>query len=65
MKWEPRGTSRLENSGLGLDMGSFQSVRDPGPPRGEEQKGWAVRGCSNQPRVLPRRGRTSNQMGSW
>lgn len=51
VRWEPRGTSRLENSGLGLDMGSFQGVRDPGPPRGEEQQGWAVRGCSSQPRL--------------
>lgn len=41
---EPRGTSRLESSGLGLDKGSFQGVRDPGPLRGEEQKGWAVMG---------------------
>lgn len=51
MRWEPRGTSRLESSGLGLDTGSFQGVRDPGSPKGGEQTGWAVSGCSSRPRL--------------
>ena len=43
--------SGLESSGLGLDTGSFQGVRDPGSPRGEEQKAWAASRCSSRPRL--------------